>query len=312
MKNTNRKMSMSHGKTHLTPPTEEVVSAALNEQGYLFQHKIIRVLQSSSNEGSPKHEWYVESSEVPVSLPNGDETRVDIILKHRYSQPDNPWHVVMECKRSARDYKRWIFFSNIKYAKGPSANHYYTEYARLARGWNHEGEPPMSHTVDLTTGDNECPAFDFYVEARIEPPTNRDKRVSATDAIEDALRQVTLGQTGLANTLRRAHALMIRLIPVVVTTAELMTAHFEDERVSLDSGKIAPTDLKLEPRKWLAVNYRISDVVAQFSGVNTNLTTSIAQHLSSRQVRTVFVVQAEHIQPFLEWLEKYFPCGAQR
>jgi len=42
--------------------------------------------------------------------------------------------------------------------------------------------------------------LDFGVEARIEPPANRDKRVSATDAIEDALRQVTLGQTGLANT----------------------------------------------------------------------------------------------------------------
>jgi len=303
---------MTHGKSHTPPTAEEVVSAALNEQGYLFQHKIIRVLQSSSGMESRKHEWYVEASEVPVSFPNGDETRVDIVLKHRYSQPDNPWHVVMECKRAARDYKRWIFFSDLKYAKGPSANHYYTEYARLSGGWNHQGEPPMAHTVDLIGAAQDCPAFDFGVEARIEPPTNRDKRVSATDAIEDALRQVTLGQTGLANTLRRAHSLMIRLIPVVVTTAELMSAHFDDENISLDGGKIEPKDLKLEPRKWLAVNCHISDVVAQFSGVNTNLTTSIAQHLGSRQVRTVFVVQAEHIQPFLEWLEKYFPCGPQR
>ncbi len=302
---------MSHGKPYPTQTAEEVVSAALNEQGYLFQHKIIRVLQSPTSAGSPKHEWYVEASEVPVSLPNGDETRVDIVLKHRYSQPDNPWHIVMECKRAARDYKRWVFFSKIKYAKGPWPNQYYTEYARLSGGWNHQGEPPMTHTVDLTTADSDCPVFDFGVEARIEPP-GRDKRASATDAIEDALRQVTLGQTGLANTLRRAHSLMIRLIPVVVTTAELMAADFDDEKISLAGGKIEPNDLKLEPRKWLAINYRISNVIAQFSGVNTNLTTSIAQHLGSRQVRTVFVVQAEHIQPFLEWLEKYFPCGAQR
>jgi hypothetical protein len=303
---------VSHGKTHPTPTAEEIASAALNEQGYLFQHKIIRVLQSPTEAGSPKHEWYVEASEVPVSLPNGDETRVDIVLKHRYSQADNPWHVVMECKRAARDYKRWIFISNIKYAKGPWPNQYYTEYARLAGGWDSQGEPPMAHTVELTTADNECPAFDFGVEARIEPPTNRDKRASATDAIEDALHQVTLGQTGLANTLRRAHLLMIRLIPIVVTTAELMNAHFEDDKVSLEAGKIDPKDLRLEPRKWLAVNYRISDVISQFSGVNANLTTSIAQHLASRQVRTVFVVQAEHIQPFLEWLEKHFIGAARR
>lgn len=303
---------MTHGKIHPAPTAEEVVSTALNEQGYLFQHKVIRVLQSAPVTGIKKHEWYVEAAEVPVSLPNGDETRVDIVLKHRYHQPDNPWHVVMECKRAARDYKRWVFFSNIQYAKGPSFNHYYTEYARLSGGWDHQGDPPMAHTVDLVGAAQGCPVFDFGVETRIEPPTNRDKRASATEAIEDALRQVTLGQTGLANTLRRAHALTIRLIPVVVTTAELLSAQFDDEKICLDSGKIDPKDLKLEPRKWLAINHHISNVVSQFSGVNTNLTTSIAQHVGSRQVRTVFVVQAEHIQPFLEWLEKQFPCGPQR
>jgi len=105
---------------------------------------------------------------------------------------------------------------------------------------------------------------------------------------------------------------MFRLIPVVVTTAELMSAHFDADKISLDGGKIEPKDLKLEPRKWLAINYHISDVVSQFSGVNTNLSTSIAQHLGSRQVRTVFVVQADHLQPFLVWLETHFPCAPPR
>ena len=293
----------------MTP--QEVVCAALNEQGYLFQHKIVQVLQPPAGQENPKHGWYVEASEVPVSLPNGDETRIDIVLRHRQNQPDNPWHVVVECKRAAREYKRWVFFSDVKYARGPSPTSYYTEHARLARGWNYQGEPDMAHFIELTGATGECPIFDFGVEARIEPPSNQNKRTSATDAIEDAFRQVTLGQTGLANTLRRAHMLMIRLIPVVVTTAELMSAHFDAAKISLDGGKIEPKDLKLEPRKWLAMNYHISDVVSQFSGLNTNLTASIAQHLGSRQVRTVFVVQAEHLQPFLEWLEKYFPCAPQ-
>ena len=287
----------------LTP--EEVVAQALNEQGYLFHHKVIQVLRPSSG---TKHEWFVEASEVPVSLPNGNETRVDIVLRHCPNQPENPWRVVMECKRAARDYKRWVFFADAKHANGPSPGSYYTEHARLAGSWDGQGEPVMSHFTEPVTASSECPVFDFGVETRI----NRDKKSSATEAIEDSFRQVTLGQAGLAFKLRRACALTIHLIPVVVTTAELMSAHFDTDKVSLDRGTIDPKDLTLASRKWLAVNYRISDVVSQFSGFTGNRTTSIAEQLVSRQVRTVFVTQAEHLQPFLEWLEKYFPCALQR
>ena len=293
----------------MTP--QEVVCAALNEQGYLFHHKIVQVLQPPAGRESFKHDWYVEASEVPVSLPNGDETRVDIVLRHRPKQPDNPWRVVMECKRAARDYKRWVFFANTKNTNGPSSGNYYTEHARLANSWDGQGEPVMSHFAEPVPASGECPVFDFGVEARMEPP-NRDKRASATDAIEDAFRQVTLGQAGLAFKLRRACALTIRLIPLVVTTAELMSAHFDADKISMDRGVIDPKDLTLEPRKWLAVNYRISDVVSQFSGFTGNRTATIAEQLVSRQVRTVFVTQAEHLQPFLEWLEKYFTCAPQR
>lgn len=287
------------------------MSAALNEQGYLLHHKLVKVLQPSADQKQFKHEWYVEASEVPVSLTNGDETRVDIVLRHRQSNPENPWHVVVECKRAARDYKRWVFFSDIQYGRGPSPSSYYTEHAGLRNGWNHQGDPDLSQFLHTREATKDCPVFDFGLEARTEPP-GRDKRASATTAIEDSLHQVTLGQTGLANTLRRAHMLFFDLIPVVVTTAELMSAQFDASKVSLHDGKIAPQDLKLKPRKWLAINYRISDVVSQHSGLDYGRNKSIAQHIGARQVRTVFVVQAEHIQPFLEWLEKQFPSAPQR
>jgi hypothetical protein len=300
-----------HKKDESAMTPEEVVCAALNEQGYLLHHKLVKVLQPSAGHENFKHEWYVEASEVPVSLPNGDETRVDIVLRHRQSQPENPWHLAVECKRAARDYKRWVFFSDIQYGQGPSPFNYYTEHARLRNGWNHQGDPDLSHYLLATAATNDCPAFDFGIEVRTEPPS-RDKRASATTAIEDSLHQVTLGQTGLANTLRRAHMLFFHLIPVVVTTAELMSAHFDASKISLNDGKIAPQDLKLEPRKWLAVNFRISDVVSQLSGLDYNRNKSIAQHIASRQVRTVFIVQAQHLQSFLVWLEKLFPCGPTR
>jgi hypothetical protein len=299
-----------HKKTESAMTPEEVVALALNEQGYLFHHKIIQILLPPSDTKVFKHDWFVEASEVPVSLPNDMETRIDLVLRHNPKQ-ESPWRVVVECKRADPKYKRWVFFADTKYAKGPSPDSYFTEHAQLANGWDHQGDPNLSHYTERKEAHVDCPVFDFGVEARTERP-GQSKRASATDSIEDAFQQVTLGLTGLGFQLKKAHATYLYLIPLVVTTAELMSAHFDADKVSLDRGTIDPKNLTLKPRKWLAVNYRISDVVSQFSGFTANRTTSTAEHLVTRQVRTIFVVQAEHIQPFLEWLEKYFPCAPQR
>ncbi len=291
------------------PTPEQVAAAALNEQGYLFHHKVLTVLHSSRQNKRCSHEWEIDASEVPVSLPNGKETRIDIVLRHGPEQ-GVPWRAVLECKRAAREYKRWVFFADDECSRGPSPRQYYTERAKLAGSWNGQGEPNMSHGVEASRASAGCQVFAYGIEARVERPGS-NKKFSATDAIEDAFRQVTLGQAGLALQLRNACALSFRLVPVVLTTAELMSARFDIDRVTLDHGTIEPKDLKLEARKWLAVNYHVSDVVCQFSRFTSNRTTSIAGHLASWQVRTVFVVQAAHIEPFLAWLEKSFP-GVER
>jgi len=157
----------------LTP--EEVVALALNEQGYLFHHKLIQVLQPPSGKSNSKHDWFIEASEVPVSLPNGSETRVDIVLRHNTKQ-ESPWRVVVECKRAARDFKQWVFFADNNYAKGPSPNCYYIERADLARAWDGQGEPQLSHYAEASSANIDCPVFDFGVETLLK----RDKKVSAT------------------------------------------------------------------------------------------------------------------------------------
>jgi hypothetical protein len=284
------------------------VAQALNEQGYLLQQKIAEVLQTPDGSGQFTHHWYVEAEEVPVSLPTGKETRMDLVLRHG-PQLGNPWRVVLECKRSARDYKRWVFFGDLDRRRGPSRDSYYVELADLKGSWDHQGDPPMLHRVETVRASPDCQVFDYGVEAMINRPERKDKKVSATVAIEDAFQQVTLGQAGLAHRLRNAHELQFRLLPVVVTTADLVVAHFTTAKVSLDRGMIDSKHLKLEPKKWLAVNYRINDSICLWSGVTTNRTTDLAADLAARQVRTVFVVQAEHVQQFLVWLGVSFPNG---
>lgn len=305
------KKSVQSGATKLKiqptlaqPSAEEVIAAALNEQGYLLHHKVLGVLHTGRHDKTCGHNWVIDASEVPVSLPNDKETRIDIVLRHG-GEEAVPWRIVLECKRAARDYKRWVFFSDDATSSNPLPNHYYYEKAHLVGSWNHQGEPNMWHGVEQKAGAKTCPVFAYGIEVRLDRPGS-GKKCSATDAIEDAFQQVTLGQTGLALKLRSACTLNFQLIPVVLTTAELMSVEFEVDRVSLERGTIEQQDLKVHPRDWLAVNYRVSDVVGRHSRFTANPSRSISSALASRQVRTVFVVQAARIQPFLAWLEKTF------
>jgi hypothetical protein len=286
------------------PSPEEIVAAALNEQGYLLQYKVASVVRSPAKKGQLQHDWHIEASEVPVSLPNGDETRIDIVLNHGAAE-SSVWRIVAECKRAARDYKRWVFFGENCSLCGPHPDNCYIERADLAGMWNHQGEPPMMHRVETRPAPAHCPILEVGVESRLNRGTN-DKKSSATTAIEDAFQQVTLGQAGLALRLRNAHVLNFRLLPVVVTTADLISANLSVDQISLDSGMIDPSQLRLEPRKWLAVNFRMSDVACRFSGIGTVNTKDLGADLAARQVRTVFVVQAANIQEFLVWLEYSF------
>ena len=245
----------------------EIVASALNEQGYLFHYRITQILQSPDVGIAPQHKWRVEAVEMPVSLPNGDETRIDIILRHG-SQKDNPWNVVIECKRASPDFKRWIFFGK---ATNPNNtfwdSSYYMERANLAGSWNSQENPSLTHYVERITADEGCPLFEYAMEARLNRTEDKKKRISSTEAIETAFQQVALGQAGLVRKLITGKALNFRTIPVVITSAELVSAEFDVKQVS--------------------------------------------EHLYGYKIRTVYVVQAEHIHPFLAWLEKMFP-NAQR
>lgn len=285
--------------------TQEDVAAALNEQGGILRGQIIGLLQSGT--GRQNHEWLCEGPDVPVSLPNHYDIRVDIVLKRRPfshlldSMSENQLHVVMKCKPAERHYDSWVFYSQVKASNSALSNRYHIESAEALSSFHSRYE----HKLNSSYAAQECPVFDRFVEARIESPLKRYKRPSP-ESINGALRQVTLGQTGIANKLRWIQTQMFSLIPVVVTTAKLISTPVDLDNVSQNDANLPPQDLKLESRKWLALNYHISDIAAQFFAKNHVKPTSIAGDLSSRLVRTIFVVQADHILPFLDWLNKSF------
>jgi hypothetical protein len=181
---------------------------------------------------------------------------------------------------------------------------YYIEKAELLGGWTQNGEPPpLTHHVVTCAAHQACPVLEYGVEARLNK-SNREQRASATNAIEESFQQVLLGQTGLMLRIRTTNETNVRMIPLVITTAELLSAHFLAEMVSSDRGMIEPSNLRIEPRRWLAANVRMNDVVSKFSPSSINKNLDLATDMAMRQVRTVFVTEAQHLQDFLVWLDE--------
>jgi hypothetical protein len=287
------------------------IAALLNEEGCLLQDKTIHLLKSPT--GSQTHGWRFHEADVPVTVTKNYETRVDIVLKRVAScGPENPCCVAMKCKPAALHYESWVFYSNIKPANGLLSNHYYFETAEMTRAFPTE----YKHKLTPISVVEECPIYERFIEARIVSQSDRSKR-AMPETINNALHEVTMDQTGLAHKLRGLNTQMFSLIPVVVTTAKLIITHIDLDKISRSDVKVQPTDLNPETKGWIAINYKIGDMAAKFfqgkKFPNPNeRATSIAQDLASRHVRTVFIVQAEHIQSFLELLGKKIWRGVQR
>ena len=110
-----RMQNKNASRAQASPPLEEIVADALNEQGFLFQHKIATALLTHEKDAKVKHKWQLEAAEAPASLPDGTETRIDLVLRLG-PECQCPVRAVIECKRAARDFKRWIFFAQSEIA----------------------------------------------------------------------------------------------------------------------------------------------------------------------------------------------------
>lgn len=281
----------------VAPAIEEAVTFALNEQGYLFQQRVLEELSAIKD-----FAWQPAAMEFPVSLgsPGTYESRIDAVLKHT---SNGPWHLLLECKRAHPDYKQWVFFDDVNRISPSETNSVFIQRAELSgAGWDHTGLPPLIKRTSILPAPEDCPVFNFYLETRIERPGS-GRRASATEVIEASFRQLGVGLVGLSQLLHQQKLSNFSLLPVVVTSAEVFAAHFDPRSVSLSHGHIETKDLVLKNRDWVAVNYRIDESVSRFAEMTGGLGTTLREALMYRYLRTVFVVRADKLTKFLTWFD---------
>lgn len=274
---------------------------ALNEQGFLLG----QVLRAKIRGDLPGHNdaqsyWQYVESEYPVTAADGLQTRIDLVLSHGAS------FLCLECKRPHPDYKQWIFFDQQQPDQGEASVGF--EVFRINM-WPLPLNPEayMDHRMEPNECPSLCPVFNAYLEVAVKRDGTGRPKASHTETIEDSLRQVIRGQTGLLSKVSKIDSAGCwRSIPVVVTTAQLFGVAFQLGDVSLSHGMVDSKALRLTPLQFCAVNYHADDSLSLKSTYAPKVRGDIQQDLKLRQARTVFVVHAEEVNRFLVWLQATF------
>lgn len=277
-------------------PKEDLVSRALNEHGFLFQSRLAQLF-------GPKGLWKLVATEVPVAAPLTDqETRIDLLIERAGDMVGYPWQGVIEAKRSHPDYKYWVFFDESpRLAAHPDAQLFIQSTALVSR--DQDGYTRRTKRVMWLPKQNGLRTFNYYLEAK-ENFSGKGTRSATNSTIEDALNQVTLGAIGLADKMELLKQDFARFVPIIVTTANIYSANYGKDDVSLDRGELAAAKLKLEELPWVCVNYALGDRLANAAQLTTNIAGSLPTDVGVRSLRSVFIVQSTKLLAFLQWFNE--------
>lgn len=274
---------------------EQLISRAMNEHGFLFQSRLLQLFGS-------KVPWKVVATEVPVaSVVTGEETRIDMVIERAGPLVGAPWQGVIEAKRSHPDYKYWVFFDESPRLANQRESILYIQSTKPGND-GRGGITSEKHNMGIPKP-SDLRVFNYYLEAK-ETFSGKGTRSATNSTIEEALGQVALGSIGLATKLEKLRKNFHRMLPIVVTTAKLFAANYKTDEVTLDRGEITPEKLSLDSLDWACVNYAIGDKLANSAHLTTNSGANLAEEMSLRSLRSVFVVQSTKLLEFLRWFNE--------
>lgn len=262
----------------------------LNSHGYGFHYSILKLAYQLEKQG--RSSWLFEAAEFPVEV-QGKGTRIDFILRHRTS-PE--LYLLAECKRANPALANWCFvpapFVHRRrlyeptilecVETGPSDDlQTYPMWASRASGmWSH-----------------------YHIALPIRTKIRGDEQGQGKETIEEAATQILRGLNGMVEFFsHNRQALGNRrraiLLPTIFTTARIWAAEINLCASDVADGTIEVQEQDFTQRKWLALQYHQSPGLKHSVTVNER-SEELGEILDSEYVRTIFVVGADGIEPFL-------------
>ena len=274
----------------------EIFNRTLNSHGYSFQHAVIQAAKEACEAKSSS--WIFEASEFPVQA-NGKSTKIDFILKS--NDKDHNYCLIAECKRVNPAYGYWCFARAPIVSCNRSADRFNIESL-----WRNRYEEPLKVQVH---GELISDRLSYHIGIAVKDNKAKGDTSGKSDhdAIEMAASQVSLGINGLIQLSVHVKDMVLfrrGFIPVIFTTASLWTSDCNLAKTDLATGNIDLSNTKLEERPWILYQYHLAPGI-KHAVESCQSSKDLSSILDFYYLRTIAIVNANHIGEFLKWLKPY-------
>ena len=267
---------------------EQALNGLLNKNGHGFQYAVLKEVQSAITE--VKSPWLFEVAEFPVSI-NGEDIHIDFILQNFHE----PFYLICECKRVNPALSNWVFLKAPAISKKITYN---TD--NIVR--------EMSNERGDGTFLQSRPIYKDKYRLHFEIKSGEIGDCSKGKQLDESITQVMRGLNGFIEytifRMKKADFKSVRnnkkiaFLPVIFTTARILTSDVDISESDLLSGKIDVNKIKLEEKEWCYFQYNQSQNLKHNHFVLQSLK-DLSDVLSCEFTRTILIVSAKGIRKFL-------------
>lgn len=271
----------------------------LDRHGYGFQFAVVRKINELFEK---QQKWLFEVSEFPVQTSRYD-TRIDFIIRPQRTR----FFLAAECKRANPSLSDWCFVRSPYLRRNRrSYDRIFVEEVQIK--YDSAGSPRYPSAKGKALDVPVERAYHIGFEVKNQHATGDPGGSPGRAAIEEAAGQALKGINGLAMALSQMkkprlevgaspNRVTTLLMPAIFTTARLWTSDVDLSAADLLTGTL-PSDLKVEERPWLLLQYPCSPGL-RHSLASESLEGEFADVLEPEYTRTIAVVNAGGIETFL-------------
>jgi len=295
---------------------KDKITNALNVAGTFFPLTCAEAIKKSG--------WNILDMEYPVAIKEGFtrniDSRLDIWASYKVVEGEYLLAMV-ECKKNDPKYKTWVFFPKYTKLENLPLFQFNTITCKLKEG---RETPQSSADINITTR-LDCRHFpDIGYHRRINPndplPETyyecrevKDNWQSTGKNIYDACSQVAIALHSLMKEQSSKYLCAFfeknkkilrfqTFIPIVITTANLLTCKFDIKDINLEKGEVPPEKVTYKPMNWVAYEFPLSSHLwAQPVG---GVPTTITDKVRTKKI-SMFIVKSEYTQEFFEKMKNY-------
>ena len=221
---------------------EQKVREVLGRHGYGFHHAVIREIRAI--ESRTRHAtWADDGTEFPIEV-NGFNGQVDLLLRSRRGL------LVCECKRVDPVLGIWCF------ARSALATRYVHEQDKVA----HETvayDESAGRTYVVRHDSRVATSVQYHVAHEIKTNEKGEAHGTSRGALEDSISQALRAVNGITNAIAADRRLLpgngpLTLIPVIITTARLVTCDTDLSTADIKTGRLRQHRDHRQQRRALA------------------------------------------------------------